>query len=76
MGKAIRVHAYGGPEVLSYEEVPTPPPGAGEILIRQEAIGVNFIDIYYRTGAYQVPSLPFTPGSEGAGEGLGRGRRG
>ena len=68
MGKAIRVHAYGGPEVLSYEEVPTPQPGAGEILIRQEAIGVNFIDIYYRTGAYQVPSLPFTPGSEGAGE--------
>lgn len=64
--KAIRVHAFGGPEVLYYEDAPTPEPQAGQALVRLEAIGVNFIDIYHRTGQYKL-SLPFTPGREGAG---------
>jgi NADPH:quinone reductase len=64
--KAVRVHAYGGPEVLRYEELPTPAPGAGEALVRLEASGVNFVDIYQRMGQYKTP-LPFTAGSEGAG---------
>ncbi|MFL5186809.1 MAG: quinone oxidoreductase family protein [Microvirga sp.] len=68
MAKAIRIYAHGGPEVMSYEDVPTPEPGAGQVLLRQRAIGLNFIDVYYRTGMYAVPSMPFTPGSEGAGE--------
>ncbi|HET8701027.1 MAG TPA: quinone oxidoreductase [Nitrococcus sp.] len=64
---AIRIHEPGGPEVLQWEECEPGEPGAGEILIRQRAIGVNFIDIYYRNGLYQPPSMPFTPGMEGAG---------
>ncbi|HJQ67321.1 MAG TPA: quinone oxidoreductase [Gemmatimonadales bacterium] len=64
--KAIRVHQTGGPEVLQLEEVPTPSPGSGEILIRVEAIGVNFIDVYLRKGLYKV-AVPFTPGQEAAG---------
>lgn len=64
--KAIRIHETGGPDVLRYEDVPTPTPGAGEVLIRLEAIGLNYIDIYYRTGLYKSP-LPFIPGREGAG---------
>ncbi|OGF16894.1 MAG: NADPH:quinone reductase [Candidatus Eisenbacteria bacterium RBG_16_71_46] len=64
--KAIRLHAFGGPEALSYEEVPDPLPGAGQALVRIEAVGVNFIDIYRRTGAYPV-ELPCTLGSEAAG---------
>jgi NADPH:quinone reductase len=64
--KAIRVHATGGPEVLRYEEVPKPSPGPGQALVRIEAVGVNFIEIYQRTGLYQVP-LPFIPGSEASG---------
>ncbi len=64
--KAIRIHEQGGPEVLRYEEVPVPAPGEGEARIKVEAAGVNFIDIYQRTGLYRV-SLPFTPGSEAAG---------
>lgn len=64
--KAIRVQACGRPEVLDYVDVPTPSPGEGEVLVRLEAIGVNFIDVYHRTGLYPMP-LPFTPGSEGAG---------
>ena len=48
--KAIRVHAAGGPEALRFEEVPTPDPGADEVLVKIRAIGVNFIDIYYREG--------------------------
>ncbi len=67
MGKAIQVHSYGGPDVLAYEEVSTPQPGAGEVLLRQTAVGVNFIDVYHRTGAYPAARMPFTPGSEGAG---------
>ena len=72
--KAIRVHATGGPEVLRYEEVPVPAPGPGQLLVRVEAAGVNFIDVYHRTGLYRLP-LPFTPGREVAGtvERLGEG---
>ncbi len=64
--KAIRVSQTGGCEVLQYVDVATPKPGAGEALVRIEAIGVNFIDCYHRTGLYKMP-LPFTPGSEAAG---------
>ena len=64
--KAIRIHQYGGPEVLRYEEVSVPEPAAGEARIKLEAIGVNYIDIYQRTGLYPMP-LPFTAGREGAG---------
>jgi NADPH2:quinone reductase len=67
MGRAIRVHEHGGPEVLRLEEIPTPQPGPGEIRVRHTAIGVNFIDTYFRTGLYKPPGLPFTPGNEGAG---------
>ena len=72
--KAIVVSSTGGPEVLQYVDVDSPRPGAGEVLVRVEAIGVNFIDVYHRTGLYKLP-LPFTPGSEAAGvvEELGEG---
>jgi NADPH2:quinone reductase len=63
---AIRIHDTGGPEVLRVEEVPTPEPGPGQVLVRLEAAGVNFIDVYHRTGLYRVP-LPFGLGLEGAG---------
>ncbi len=64
--KAIRVQTTGGPEVLKYEEVTRPSPGPGQALVRIEAIGVNFIEIYQRTGLYQVP-MPLIPGTEAAG---------
>ncbi len=64
--KAIRVKSPGGPEVLELSELPTPQPGAGQALVRVEAVGVNFIDIYQRSGVYKLP-LPFTLGQEGAG---------
>lgn len=72
--RAIRVHGYGGPEVLTWEEQATPSPEAGQALVRLEAVGVNYIDIYHRTGLYKNP-LPFTLGLEGAGvvEGVGPG---
>ncbi|MBS0233073.1 MAG: quinone oxidoreductase [Proteobacteria bacterium] len=73
MPKSVRVHAYGGPEALMYEDVATPEAGPGEVLLRQHAIGVNFIDIYQRTGLYKLPSFPATIGSEGAGEVIGVG---
>jgi NADPH2:quinone reductase len=63
---AVRVHENGGPEVLRYEEIPVPTPGAGQALVRLEASGVNFIDVYKRTGLYKLP-LPATLGEEGAG---------
>jgi NADPH2:quinone reductase len=66
--KAIQFHRHGGPEVLQYENIEIRQPGPGEIRVRNHAIGVNFIDIYMRTGAYPVPELPFIPGKEGAGE--------
>jgi NADPH2:quinone reductase len=64
--KAIRVHTTGGPEVLRYEEIPRPRPGPGQALIRIDAAGVNYIDVYHRSGLYSRP-VPFIPGSEGGG---------
>ncbi len=68
MAHAIQVHKFGGPEALTYAEVQVPAPGAGQIKLKQTAIGVNYIDVYHRTGLYPQPSFPFTPGSEGAGQ--------
>lgn len=65
--KAIRVHDYGGPEALQYDEISIDPPGAGEVLIRQRAIGVNFADIHTRNGRYPLPELPHVIGGEAAG---------
>ena len=72
--KAIRVNQTGGPDNLRLEEVPRPSPGAGQALVRIEAVGVNFIEVYQRTGLYRVP-LPATPGGEAAGvvEAIGAG---
>ncbi|HSP14079.1 MAG TPA: quinone oxidoreductase [Thermoanaerobaculia bacterium] len=63
---AIRVTSTGGPEVLQYVELDRPRPGEGQVLVRIDAIGVNYVDVYHRTGLYKLP-LPFTPGSEAAG---------
>ena len=68
MTKAVRVHKVGGPEVLTYESVDVPAPGPGEVRIRQHAVGLNFIDVYFRTGLYKAPGLPFIAGNEAAGE--------
>ena len=68
MTKAVRVHKVGGPEALVYEAVEVPAPAAGEVRIRQHAVGLNFIDVYYRTGLYKAPGLPFIAGNEAAGE--------
>ena len=65
--KAVRFHEFGGPEVLRYEDIPEPEPGPGEVVLRLGACGVNFIDTYERSGAYNVP-LPWVAGQEGAGE--------
>src|SRR3984893_13925658 len=75
MTKTVRVYEVGAPEAMQFEDIEAPPPARGEVLVRNHAIGVNFIDINFRGGAYPVPSLPFTPGSEGAGEieALGKG---
>lgn len=68
MTKAIRVHQIGGPEVMKWEEIPDPVAKPGEAVIRQTAIGLNFIDCYYRSGLYPSPmGMPLIPGSEGAG---------
>jgi NADPH2:quinone reductase len=64
---AIRIHGTGGPEVLRWEAVDVPRPGSGEVRVRHTAVGVNFIDIYYRTGLYPLPALPATLGMEAAG---------
>ena len=64
---AIRIHGFGGPEMLRWEEVAIPDPGPGEVLVRHDAIGLNFIDTYHRSGLYPVPSLPTAIGMEGAG---------
>ena len=74
--KAIRVHEFGGPEQLKLDEVPTPKPAAGQVLVRVHAAGVNPYDTYMRAGTYPVkPSLPYTPGSDAAGviESVGEG---
>ena len=67
MTKAIIIHETGGPEVLRWDEYDPGQPGKGEVLLRQEAVGLNFIDVYHRTGLYPLPSLPAIPGMEGAG---------
>ncbi len=66
--RAVVMRAHGGPEVLRVEEVRVPPPGAGEVRIRQTAVGLNYIDIYVRTGAYPLLTPPGTPGMEAAGQ--------
>src|SRR5260370_38047366 len=74
--KAIRVHQFGGPEVLKLEEVPTPKPDAGQLLVHVRAAGVNPYDTYMRAGTYAIkPHLPYTPGSDAAGtvEAIGTG---
>lgn len=65
--KAIQIQATGGPEVLQIAELPIPTPGPGQVLIRVEAVGVNFIEIYFRKGVYKT-AMPFIPGSEACGE--------
>ena len=65
--KAIRIHSPGGPEVLTWEDAPDPQPGEGQALVRVEATGVNFIDVYIRTGLYKSPEPPYVPGQEAAG---------
>ena len=67
MSKAVRIHGYGGPDVLRWEDVPLPEPGPGEALIEQKAIGLNYIDVYFRTGLYKVSGFPAVIGQEGAG---------
>ncbi len=81
--KAIRVHQFGGPEVMKLEDVPAPKPAAGQLLVRLRAIGVNPVDTYVRSGGYTVNiTFPFIPGSDGAGvieaagDGVKRFRRG
>ena len=81
MHKAIRFHEVGGPEVLKWEDVEVSDPAPGEVRIRHEAVGVNFVDTYQRSGLYKVP-LPAIAGNEGAGiveavgAGGGRGKNG
>lgn len=65
--KAIRIYKHGGPEVLQYEDASIPDPGSGEALVQIHVSGVNFVDTYVRSGLYKPPSIPFTPGAEGAG---------
>jgi NADPH2:quinone reductase len=67
MAHAIRIHKNGGPEVLQWDSVDVPAPGPGQVRLKQHACGVNFIDVYQRSGLYKLP-LPFVAGSEGAGE--------
>src|SRR5260370_24899303 len=64
---AIVVSQNGGPEVLKMQQWPVPTPGAGEALFRHRAIGLNFVEIYFRAGVYPAPSMPFVPGTEAAG---------
>ena len=75
MTGVVRAHEVGGPEVLRFEDVEIGSPGPGQVLLRQTAVGLNFIDVYYRSGLYPSPQLPFTPGLEGAGvvEAVGEG---
>lgn len=75
MTKAIQIHEYGGPEVMRWDSIDVGAPGVGEVRIRHTAVGLNFIDVYHRTGLYPLPSLPAVIGMEGAGivEALGPG---
>ena len=66
--KAIRVHEFGGPEVMKLEEVPAPQPGPGQVVVRVHAAGVNPVEAYIRTGTYaSKPNLPYTPGTDAGG---------
>src|SRR5215831_10417779 len=66
--KAVRVHEFGGPEVLKFQEVPDLQPGKGQVVVQVHAVGVNPVEAYIRTGTYAVkPSLPYTPGNDSAG---------
>lgn len=67
MAMAIQVHQVGGPEQMQWEQVTVGSPGAGEVLIQHVAVGLNFIDVYHRTGLYPLPNSPFIPGMEAAG---------
>src|SRR5436309_1151217 len=74
--KAIRIHAFGDPEVMQLEEVPDPQPGPAQVVVRVHAVGVNPVETYIRTGTYAVkPQLPYTPGADAAGivESIGAG---
>ncbi|MFZ0484549.1 MAG: quinone oxidoreductase [Desulfobacterales bacterium] len=75
MTKAVMIENTGGPEVLRWVDYDPGQPKAGEVLVRHEAVGLNFIDVYHRTGLYPLPALPAIPGLEGAGvvEGIGEG---
>ena len=76
MSKAIKIHAHGGPEALSYEDYDPGRPGPGQALVRHTAIGLNFLDVYYRSGLYPAPNgLPLIPGGEAAGKVVEVGRR-
>ena len=69
MVAVVRVHKVGGPEVLTYEDIAVPAAGSGQIRVKQHAIGVNFVDTYFRSGLYPAPGgLPFVAGNEAAGE--------
>ena len=68
MAHAIRVHEYGGPEMMKWEDVEVGAPGQGQIKVKHQAVGVNYIDTYHRTGLYKQPAMPFTLGMEGAGD--------
>src|SRR5258708_36770556 len=69
MVAAVRVHKTGGPEALTYEDIPVPAPGPGQVKVKNHACGVNFIDTYFRMGMYPSPAgMPFVSGNEGAGE--------
>src|SRR5947209_4332186 len=77
--KAIRVHEFGGPEVMKLEEVPDPKPGPGQVLVRVKAAGVNPVDTYIRAGiSYRKPDMPWTPGYDAGGivEAVGGGVKG
>jgi NADPH2:quinone reductase len=67
MSKAIRIHAHGGPDVMQWEDVPTPEPGPAEALVHHTAVGLNYIDVYFRNGLYKIPVMPATLGMEAAG---------
>lgn len=68
MPHAIRIHETGGPDVMKWEEVEVGDPGEGQVRLKQTAAGLNFIDVYFRSGTYPQDNMPFTPGMEGAGE--------
>jgi len=67
MTHAIRIHAHGGPDVMRWDDVPTPEPGPAEALVHHTAVGLNYIDVYFRTGLYKIPTLPAILGMEAAG---------